>query len=287
MINGTYTKDKLLITEATIPMPSRIMMVKNKATSAGKKALKELLPDSFKTHDEATKRTKDYIKDYHQVDYRTDTKIIDDKVYGRLIMVFTVFYWYKGISPEVTTISFSLKGTHGIDVYDFLVDTATFKKEMLSKYRIKAYGRLFIPIESKNTKEEKKFPRLVEIGKLAGNYFKSLPIVEDEAPKGYGNSMSFLSSKTDQKRLYDYQFFEWNQFFEAEHFAKKYFIQGYDVCVGQSSLKTNSVMIYILKPLKAEPIPIFKKKYFFRPYGGTWFPDWYKGGIGKKEGDIR
>jgi hypothetical protein len=268
-----------IITEAAIPQPARIMLVKNRVTKAGKMAMEELFPESFKTHKDATKRAKEYVKTRTQTDYRTDTKQIDTENYGRLIIVFTQFYWYKGDSPEITTLSFTLKGSDVIDVYDYIVDTKVFSQEMTSKYKIKVKPKVSIPISSNNTEEQKKYPRLVEIGKIASNYFRSLPVIEDEPPQGYGNSMSYLTSKADQERLYDYQFFEWNQFFEAEHFAKKYFIQGYDVYIGKTSLKSNSVMLYVLKALKPEPIPIFKKKYFFMP--SIPIPVWGKEDIGK------
>lgn len=273
-----------LITEAVIPQPSRIMLVKNKTSKSGKQAMEELFPDSLKTHTEATQRAKTYIKDNNQTDYRTDTKMIDTEKYGRIILVFTQFYWYKGNSPEVTGLSFTLKGSDNIDVYDFIVDTKVFSKEITAKHKVKVNAKLFIKTSSDNSEEEKKYPRLVEIGNIASTYFKSLPIIEDEPPKGMGNSMAFLTSKADQERLYDYQFYQWNQFYEAEHFAKKYFIQGYDVYLGKTSIKSNSVMLYVLRALKPEPVPIFKKKYFFMPT--IPIPVFGKEDIGKASADI-
>lgn len=246
--------------EAVLPVPSRIILTKNKATRLGHQILQDILPHTYATHIDATNRAKKFIQDYRQTDYRSDSRFIETKNWGNLLISFTQFYWYKGLTPAVTCISFNVNDSVHIEVYDFVVDTKAFSKEMKERYNSKVSAKTEIPISADNTEEQKKFPRLVEIGNLAAWYFKQMPVLEDEAIEGMGNAMSFLINEVDIKRLYDYKFFEWNQFAEAEYFAKSHYLLGYDVYKGKNSENTDSVMVYILKNQK--PLPIFKRKYF-------------------------
>lgn len=255
-------KNYYMITEAAIPIPSRVIFTSNKVTNLGKKILMDILPETWDSHKTAVAKARDFVNKCHQTDYRSDSRIFKTKTYGNLLISFTQFYWYKGLSPEVTVISLNVNDSSVIEVYDFIVDSEVFAKEMSKKYHAKIKAKKFIPISSDNTNDQKKFPRLVELGTWAKKFFASLPNIPDISPGGMGNAMSFLASETDNKRLFDYQFFEWNQFLEAEHFAKQYFSQGYDVYKGSNSVGKNSIMIYVLKNQKPGPLPFFKKKYF-------------------------
>lgn len=262
-----------MINEAAIPIPSRIILTKNKITKLGLEIIKDIFPESLKSHKRATKAAETFISKCHQTDYRTDSRIIFTEKWGKLLVVFTQYYWYKDLTPEVTTISFNYGDETKIEVYDFIVDSRIFAKEITRKYKVKVAAKTFIPISANNSKEQKEFPRLVELGNLAKRYFNTLPIIQDKAPEGMGNEMSSLYLPDDVKRLYDFQFFQWNQWVEAEYFAKKYFMQGYDVYRGLNSLKDDSIMIYILR--NKEPIPMFNKKYFTKAGKGK-IPIWGK-----------
>lgn len=271
-----------LINEASIPIPSRMIIIKNKATKLGEEAFKEILPETFKTHAKAEQQARDFIKKCHLTDYRSDARIIKTAKYGQMVITFTQFYWYKGLSPEVSVVSFAVSHDN-IDVYDYIVDTKVFSKEISKKYHTKVSPKTSIPISANNTEEQKKFPNLVELGNFAKKYFLTLPIIQDQSYAGMGNEMSFLILPEDNKRLYDYQFFLWNQWVEGEYYAKKNFLAGYDVYRGANSLKDDSIMIYVLKNKK--PAPVYQKKYF--NIKNSPIPVWGKEEMDKLQGKVK
>jgi len=260
-LNNYSIMQSNLLTEAIIPIPSRMIIVNNHATPEGEKIFKEILPETWKSHIEAQKRAEDFVKNNPETDYRTDSRYIQHPKFGKLLLMYTEYYWYTGMTPAVTVVSFDIHNDIQIDVYDFIVDTKVFTKEMNKLYKAKVSGKVDIAVAANNTDEQKKYPRLVELANMAKKFFRKLPIIQDKTLNN-AVAMSYLYLDSDVKRLYDQQFFEWNQYTAAEAFAKDYYRKGYDVYIGSSCIGKESVMIYILKNKK--PLPIYNRKYFFK-----------------------